>query len=70
MRKALYWLSKESAWTLRESDTQFIVTIENKKAAQELHALVNDFQLRERLDDITGNARLLAVNAALERIAK
>ena len=71
IRKSLYWLSDEFSWELDEDEDAWIICFEldSQAAAYELNRLLNDFLLREQLDQQTGAERQAVILSALKRIA-
>lgn len=71
IRKALYWLSPTTRWTLDCNRQSWIVRIEDGDEATEpeLHRLLNDFVLREKISGSTDHLRLAAIKAALRKLS-
>ena len=74
VRKALYWLSEVSDWQLQEDELYWLIDISETPnqadVKSELNRLLNDFLLREKLDNKTGNLRDRIVTSALEGLLK
>ncbi len=76
IRKSLYWLSEVSDWQLQEDSTSWDVMLNTISDEQkftiisELHRLMNDFILREKLDNDTLGMRNQIVVAALQGLMK
>jgi His-Xaa-Ser system protein HxsD len=74
VRKSLYWLSEKCKWRLNESHDSWEVIFENSPDGEEhsfeLHRLLNDFLLREKLDIETGDLRKKIVSSSLRKICE
>lgn len=70
IRQSLYWVSSESAWTLKESNDFFEVTLKNSN--EELfftfERLLNDYLLREKAERQTKLIRESIINKVLVSI--
>ncbi|WP_229064400.1 His-Xaa-Ser system protein HxsD [Morganella morganii] len=70
IRQSLYWVSSESAWTLKESNDFFEVTLKNSN--EELfftfERLLNDYLLREKAERQTKLIRESIINKVLMSI--
>lgn len=70
VRKSLYWLSEVCDWQLDVDEDAWLVSIpEDNVDISQLHRLLNDFTLREKLDQKTGALRNRVIDAALTRLA-
>ena len=70
IRKSLYWLSKECAWTLDENETYWLISFNlgGNNCAQQLHKLLNDHILRDELDKQTNQLRYEIIKSALKKV--
>lgn len=70
VRKSLYWLSEDCEWQLNIDEENWVIILSADNAAiSKLHRLLNDFSLREKLDERTGTLRNQVIDAALTRLA-
>lgn len=72
MRNALYWCSPEGNWLLQENDRDWIVQLHDHSSLFEttLHRHLNDFILREKLEDKTRIKKEKIILAALAAVLK
>lgn len=72
IRKALYWLSSYTKWELSETGSCWVVLIPTTdnavKSRQELHRLINDQILREKITLQTQNIRKSIITKVLHDI--
>jgi len=72
IRKSLYWLSSSTTWELSETESNWVVFIpvtDNASAyRQELHRLVNDQILREKITLQTQSIRKSIITKVLHDI--
>lgn len=71
IRKSLYWCSPEGNWTLRASENEWLIEVQTSSNLFEstLHRHLNDFHLRERLDNKTLIKRQQIIEAALNAVS-
>lgn len=75
LRKALYWLTEACEWELEEGQGHWQVTLRGgqdgpNSCRAEFDRLLNDFLLRERLDQKTGHLREQITLAALKGLVR
>ena len=72
VRQALYWMTPVSRWTLDETESEWIIALEDESFAvrSELDRLLNDYLLREKLMSKTHATREAISQAVLEGINK
>lgn len=70
IRKALYWFSAFNLWELTESPLKWTVNIvdHDDKSEANLHRLLNDQKLRERIDIETASIRRSIVRKVLSSL--
>ncbi len=70
VRKALYWCSSESGWTLQLQDDHWLICVKTPTCSFEeiLHKHLNDFLLREKLDKKTRSLREEIIKASLQAV--
>ena len=72
VRKALYWWSEHSDWELDFDEESWIITFSTNNNISEskphFYRILNDFVLREKLDEQTQHLRLKIVKSALDAI--
>ena len=70
VRKALYWCSEESGWTLQQQEADWLICVQNPTEFFEelLHKHLNDFLLREKLDVQTRSLREDIIKASLQAV--
>lgn len=72
IRKSLYWLSEHAEWGLSECDENWEISIlkGDDAAVAALNRLLNDFLLREKIDNETLGMRKEIVKGALVGLAR
>ena len=71
IRKALYWASESIDWQLESSSDHWRISWTGYASDKaQLDRLINDFLLREQLDQRTGDLRRHAIEAALRRLTE
>lgn len=72
VRNSLYWCSPEGEWLLQETDENWIVQLNGHSALFEttLHRHLNDFVLRETLEEKTRVKKEKIILAALTAVLK
>jgi His-Xaa-Ser system protein HxsD len=72
IRKSLYWLSSSTSWELNETKDEWTVTLPVSDHVdqnyRELHRLVNDHILREKISYQTQDVRKRIISKALRDI--
>ncbi|MDK1703109.1 His-Xaa-Ser system protein HxsD [Serratia rubidaea] len=70
IRNSLYWLTQKTAWKLEDEGASWIIFLENgaPDCEFELERLINDYQLREKLQQQTGVLRDSIIRKVLESI--
>ena len=70
VRKALYWASEIGEWQLEHDGNDWIITLDSdSEGVTDLHRILNDFILREKLDAKTADLRDDVIRAAMTRLA-
>lgn len=70
LRNSLYWMSAVSRWKLEEDDQSWFVCFENwnDEVEFEFERLLNDYELREKLQAHTGQVRTSIIDNVLRSI--
>jgi His-Xaa-Ser system protein HxsD len=72
IRKSLYWLSSSTSWKLNETKDEWTITLPASDHAEqnhrELHRLVNDHILREKISYQTQDVRKRIISKVLRDI--
>ena len=74
VRKALYWLSEDATWTMKDEKEVFIIDFTPKENKVELqieekfNELLNDFYLRDIHNSSTKNLRKDIIEQALKKV--
>ncbi|MCG9733397.1 His-Xaa-Ser system protein HxsD [Pseudoalteromonas shioyasakiensis] len=74
-RKALYWLKSEYQWTMEENEGEWLIKLNCSQedfvnCNYELHKLLNDYSLREKIDSQTDDLKLAIIRKALKDLSK
>lgn len=73
LRKALYWMSAITPWTLEREGEQWKIYFECSGEEiiikQKFESLVNDYLLREALDSKTGDLKLAIIKKSLKDLS-
>lgn len=70
IRNSLYWLTPKTQWKLEDDETSWKVSLENHSLEFEFERLLNDYQLREKLQQQTGKLRDTIIQKVLRSIDK
>jgi His-Xaa-Ser system protein HxsD len=72
IRKSLYWLSSSTSWELNETEDEWAITLpasdHTDQHHRELHRLVNDHILREKISHQTQGVRKSIISKVLRDI--
>ena len=70
IRNTLYWMTPVSPWKLEENTSSWIIffEIEDPECEFEFERLLNDFSLREKLHQQTGQLRDAIISKVLRSI--
>jgi His-Xaa-Ser system protein HxsD len=72
IRKSLYWLSSSTSWELNETEDEWAITLAASEHIdqnlRELHRLINDHILRERISYQTQDVRKSIISKVLRDI--
>ncbi len=74
VRKALYWISENATWNIKDTDEKYIIDIKPIKKSDEymieddFHRLLNDFYLREQIDKSNKDLRKEIIKQALTKV--
>jgi len=74
VRKALYWLTEDAEWVYGNNEKEFIITLATQDEKEmpyikaKLHRLLNDFYLRQKIDDATKQLRNKIIEQALTKV--